>query len=93
MAIEVKAYETKNAGQTITKLVVDDGAFKYLVPTTSGEKVDIDATVAVNQKICLANDSYIQAVVAKLMGKTSSTKEVEASKLYTAKAAAEGSMK
>jgi len=84
----VKAYETQNADTMAKALVVDDGTYKVLVPIVEGVKVDVDKAVADNQRIALANDAYIQAMVAKLMGKTPTTKEIDPKDYYTAKAAA-----
>lgn len=86
MPIEIKAYKTQNADTMAKTLVVDDGTFKVLLPITEGVKVDVDKAVADNQRIALANDAYIQAMVAKLMGKTTTTKEIDPKAYYTSKA-------
>lgn len=80
----IKAYETNKDGQSVKSLVVDDGTYKVIL-SIGDKKIDVDAAVERNQKITAANDKYIQACVAKLMGKSSSTREIEAKNLYTAK--------
>lgn len=84
----IKAYETNKDGQSVKSLVVDDGTYKVIVPVVE-TKIDVDAAVERNKKITAANDKYIQACVNKLMGKTSSTKEIDAKNLYTTKAVKE----